>query len=167
MIRLKETQRYKVKIYLDSGADISFFKSYHNDCDFCTFPYDLDHRRKKPPKPRVAFPSEALLDDCHIIWNETDFRFDDFSASPVYGAITSIVGPDNRRDILHLDSAHKEQVDLFLTSDKDDIWSKRNLIEQLVCFKIYHTASEQTETLTAIAKTRSVNQKTTPPKIDN
>ncbi|NGX45147.1 MAG: hypothetical protein K940chlam2_00290, partial [Chlamydiae bacterium] len=33
MIRLKETQRYKVKIYLDSGADISFFKSYHNDCD--------------------------------------------------------------------------------------------------------------------------------------
>ena len=45
-------------------------------------------------------------------------------------------------DCQHLDSAYKAGCDLFLTSDKTDIWSKRESIEALLGLKVLHMPSE-------------------------
>lgn len=149
-----KTQNPKIKIYIDTGADISFLKPLFDHCEFFSLPYDSNDRRKKRPRVRVPCPSEAQLNDCHIRWDEADFTSDDFSGSFVYPQLQKIIGPDNRRDILHLDSAHKMGADIFLTSDKDDILSKRNQLEQIICYKIYHTPTERAEVLDAISKIR-------------
>lgn len=139
-----------IKIYTDSGADISFLKPYFGRCKFCTFPYDSSHRRKKPPKPELARPSEAQWRDCHVTWDELYLPWNEFSGSSIYKNLKLIVGEGNRLDILQLDSAYKENVNLFLTSDKDDIWNKRKEIEELVEFKIFHTPSERIQIIQAV-----------------
>lgn len=145
-------QKVKVKIYTDTGADISYLKDFFRNCDFCTFPYDSSHRRKKAPKPILARPSKAQWRDLNASWKELKFPWSDFSPSPIFYRIKEIVGSGNRRDILHLDSAHKEGAHLFLTNDKDDIWDKRDEIEQIVCFKIYHTSSEKGQIQNAVVE---------------
>lgn len=134
----------KVKIYVDTGADISFLKSYYDVILFLTFPYDSEHRRQKPPKLNLAVPSAARLNDCHVPWDDCHHTWDDFEGSPIHPCITEIIGATNRRDVLHVDSAHKEGVDIFLTSDKKDIWQHRSRLEPVVGFKIFHTPPENT-----------------------
>jgi len=58
--------------------------------------------------------------------------------------IYEIIGRDsrNRRDGLHLDSAYKSDVAMFLTSDKGDIWNNRQALDNLLGFKIFHPTSE-------------------------
>ncbi|NDD59125.1 MAG: hypothetical protein EBZ47_07755 [Chlamydiae bacterium] len=53
----------------------------------------------------------------------------------------AIIGSENRRDVLHFDSAYKTACKLFLTSDKGDIWFKRDALESLTGIKIFHTPS--------------------------
>jgi hypothetical protein len=52
---------------------------------------------------------------------------------------------NNRRDILHLDSAYKGKVDCFLTSDKGDICRHYSKLEILLGFKIFHLPSQLEE----------------------
>ena len=132
-----------IKIYIDSGANIKFLKNYYEHCEFVTFPYDSNHRRKASPKPLIATPSAAQWRDCHISWSEANFPWSEFSGSSIYNELEQIIGKSNRQDILHLDSAHKDGVDVFLTSDKDDIWNHRERIEKITLYKIFHPSSEE------------------------
>ncbi|HSI43752.1 MAG TPA: hypothetical protein VK949_05370 [Methylotenera sp.] len=44
----------------------------------------------------------------------------------------------NRRvDILHLDSAYKSGCKIFLTNNKDDIWSYKIKLEELLALRIF------------------------------
>jgi hypothetical protein len=44
--------------------------------------------------------------------------------------------------VQHLDSAIKAGCDVFLTSDKTDIWSKRDAIQVLAGIRVLHMPSE-------------------------
>lgn len=59
------------------------------------------------------------------------------SASPYLNEIYRIIGQDprNRRDGL-LDCAYKSSTEIFLTSDKGDIWANRQALENLLGFKV-------------------------------
>lgn len=132
----------KVRIYCDSGADISKLKSI-SCCEFYQFPYDSPHRPKKPLL--LAKPSEAQWIDCHPSWMEfSGITWADFIGSALHPQIEAIIGsgPESRRDVLHFDSAYKTECTIFLTSDKGDIWSKRDVLESLTGIKIFHTPFE-------------------------
>jgi hypothetical protein len=45
-------------------------------------------------------------------------------------------------DAQHLDSAAKAGCSVFLTSDKTDIWSKRDAIQALANIRVLHMPSE-------------------------
>lgn len=129
-----------VKIYCDSGADISKLKKIAC-CKFYQFPYDSPHRPKKPFL--LAVPSAAQWQDCHCFWDELkEITFDDFEGSDLYSEIEGIIGDENRRDVLHFDSAYKTECKIFLTSDKGDIWSNRSLLEERTGIKTFFTPSE-------------------------
>lgn len=129
----------KIKIYCDSGADISKIKAL-SYCEFYQFPYDSPHRPKKPLL--LARPSEAFWEDLHASWEELDMPWDDFTGSPLYSEIQAIIGIKNRRDVLHFDSAYKTGCVIFLTSDKGDIWSKKTLLESATNIKTFCTPLE-------------------------
>jgi hypothetical protein len=133
----------KFKIYCDSGADISKLKSHTSKCEFYQFPYDSPHRPKKPLL--LAKPSNAQWQDCHPAWEEfSDITWGDFKGSAIHSQLECIIGagPENRRDVLHFDSAYKTGCKIFLTSDKGDIWSKRIALESISGIKTFYTPFE-------------------------
>lgn len=141
----------KIKIYLDSGADITGIKSLHGQCIFFNAPYDSPDRRKNitcslPPI------SQAQWRDANWSWAEWNTPWDENIGSVYFTAIQKIIGKENRRDLLHLDSAYKEGVHCFLTADKKDIWTHRHLLERLLAFKIFHPPSELEELRAFIRK---------------
>lgn len=142
-------QNEKIKIYTDTGADISKLKKkVASYCEFYQFPYDSPDRPKKTFL--LAKPSDAQWQDCHPLWDEfSDITWDDFQGSPLYPEIKALIGigPENRRDVLHFDSAYKTDCKVFLTSDKGDIWSKRAALEALTGIKIFCTSIESEDIL--------------------
>ena len=82
----------------------------------------------------------------------------DFTDSDLLPNITSIIGKTNRRDILHIDSAYKTGCQIFLTSDKKDIWSKRSDLEPLLSMKIFYSASESDLLIEHIKITQDKNK---------
>jgi hypothetical protein len=137
-----------IRIYCDSGADISKLKSFFVSCEFYQFPYDSPDRPKRPLL--LAKPSKAQWRDCHAAWMEfSEITWDDFIGSSLHPQIEAIIGtgPENRRDVLHFDSAYKTACKVFLTSDKGNIWSKKDALESLAGIKIFHTPFELEGTL--------------------
>ncbi|HAB99100.1 MAG TPA: hypothetical protein DCE71_04690 [Parachlamydiales bacterium] len=139
----------KIRIYLDSGADISKLKSIAPRCDFYQIPYDSPDRPKK--KPLLAVPSECQCRDWHVSWEESTPAWGDMTGSALHSEIEAIIGGSNRRDVLHFDTAYKTECLIFLTSDKGDIWSKRALLENLTGIKVLHTPFGSEQALTYIS----------------
>lgn len=128
-------------------------------CAFYQFPYDSADRPKKPLL--LAKPSKSQWKDCHATWMEfLEITWADFEGSSLHPEIEAIIGmgPENRRDVLHFDSAHKTACKIFLTSDKRNIWSKKNALESLTSIKIYHTPSELKELSEHLLKQTACSQ---------
>ena len=140
----------KIRIYRDSGADISILKSIASQCDFYQFPYDSPDRPKK--KLLLAIPSECPWQDWHVPWEESSgTSWEGMIGSTLYSEIEAIIGASNRRDVLHFDSAYKTGCHVFLTSDKGDIWSKRASLENLTGIKVFLTPFESEAALMYIS----------------
>lgn len=74
-------------------------------------------------------------------WDDVPGTWEDYNGSDKYQEIVDIVGLENKRvDILHLDSAYKTRVDIFITNDKDDILSYRKKLEKALGFRFFHTS---------------------------
>ncbi|MBS0615476.1 MAG: hypothetical protein JSR58_02870 [Verrucomicrobia bacterium] len=138
----------KIRIYCDTGADISKLKTTVPQCEFYQFPYDSPDRPKKPLL--LAMPSGAQWRDCHAAWEEfSEVTWDDFKESDLYHQIKAVIGigPENRRDVLHFDSAYKTGCQIFLTSDKGHIWLKKIALESITKIKTFCTPFELKEIL--------------------
>lgn len=150
----------KIKIYVDNGANIKSIK-HHPLCHFINVPYDKSGRRTQ-----LAKISDASWGQLDLRWeelpdedapNSQDFTFEALEGSKIFDAIIEIVGKedDKRIDVLHLDSAFKEKAEIFFTNDKDDIWSKKELLEPLCGFKIFHSPSELEQMMSYVEKLQS------------
>lgn len=129
----------KVIVYLDGSTSVKRFKKYHSYCQFLLSPYDSPTQRRKDVKWDLAAPSQAQWRDCNSSWEEVRFSWEEHKASEKLDKIYAIIGkdPDERRDGLHLDSAFKSGVHVFLTSDKGNIWNNRDSLEPLLGFRIF------------------------------
>lgn len=151
----------KIKIYLDNGANIKWIK-HLPFCHFVNVPYDEDGRRTQ-----LAKISDAEWEHLDLKWNELPedekqegFTFLNLEGSSVFDAIIEIVGDekDFRKDVLHLDSAVKEKVDIFFTNDKNHICKHKELLEPICGFKIFHSPSELCEMMEYIEKLQLLTQ---------
>ena len=139
----------KIKVYVDSGANIKYLKKYSDNCVFFQFPYDSPDRPKKN-RPEIAMASQLQWRDFNTTWEETDFSWESMHRSSVFPQILNILGKSNRRDALHLDSAYKHGVQLFLTSDKKDIWRNRKELERICNFNIFCSSDEMQDIIAFI-----------------
>ncbi len=143
----------KIITYLDSGANINCLKKHWKNLEFIRYPYDGDNRPKRENKkwePLVAKPSCVKWKDDHLSWEEDCSTWAECTGSKIYPEICSVVGFQKEKDILHLDSAYKSKAQIFLTSDKGDIISKRNQLEKICVFKIFNPVKECVELISYI-----------------
>ena len=94
----------------------------------------------------AALPTRPTWKELNYTWDEMkqieEFRslsWDSLAeASDKFDEIQSIVGSSNMRDAKHLDSAYRAGCSVFLTSDKDDLWSKRERIRHSIGIAVLH-----------------------------
>ena len=73
-------------------------------------------------------PSAARSRDLNVRYDELGYcRYDDFVGSPLLSKIREIIGRENRRDALHVDSAYKSGCRAFVTQDRDILDRAREL----------------------------------------
>ena len=99
------------------------------------FPYENKNKYTK----NAGYPSSCTYKDLKNFTQDTLAEtYDDYSESDKYREIVEVVGLANKRvDILHLDSAYKSRCKIFLTNDKDDIWSHKLKLEELLALRIF------------------------------
>jgi hypothetical protein len=108
-----------LSIYCEHGADPRKVKSRIQSLPvkLVHFPYDSASRSGVIPiRPT---PSAAQIQDLNFPINELPGTLSDYSPSPEFAKILMIVGGQNRRDALHIDSAFKSRCVAFVTKDCD------------------------------------------------
>ncbi len=128
----------KIKVYLDSGASLP--RDLHEFCECYQFPYDSSDRPKKK-KPKLALPCELTWKESNCSWEESTFSWAD-SGHFIPEKIKKLIGKNNKADYKHLGSALRNGCQVFLTSDKKDIWAIRKEIEFEYSLKIFHVPFE-------------------------
>ncbi len=104
------------------------------------FPYDENSRSKKL-SPKLA-PSKANWNDMNIPWDSVQGSWEDMAASERFEEILAIIGATNRKDALHVDTAHKADCDAMVTVD-DDILSKRDQLKGVTGLDIFHPIRDE------------------------
>jgi len=144
----------RVKVYLDSGVGKKAFNKDFSFCEFIRFPYDIGNRSKKAKKePLLAKPSGVEWANNDLCLRECDFSWEECAESEICMVICEIVGSQHKKDVLHLDSAYKSKVQIFLTCD-NDIVSKRCQLEKICGFKIFNPVKEYSKLIDYINMTQ-------------
>ena len=127
-----------MKIYCDNGTCPQELKNLQKEGFVELYMFKYENKNRHIPNSGV--PSRATWADMkNYTWADAPGRWNDYSGSDKYERIVSVLGLANKRvDILHLDSAYKNQCEVFMTNDKDDIWSKRAELETLLGMRIYN-----------------------------
>ena len=128
----------KIKVYLDSGASLP--RDLHEFCECYQFPYDSSDRPKKKTQ-KLASPCELTWKEWNCSWEESTFSWAD-SGHFIPEKIKKLIGKNNKADYKHLYSALRMNCQIFLTSDKGDIWTVRNEIQSEYFLKIFHMPFE-------------------------
>jgi hypothetical protein len=126
-----------VRVYFEDGAFPSKLRRLQSDgrIKLFKFPYDTEGTKKSH---EVAKPSAAYPEDLHLPPEKIAFAPEEFDGSDKYDEIRNIIGDENRRDVLHVDSAYKSNCDCFFTPDKGDILSKKNALKDALGMHFFH-----------------------------
>lgn len=108
-----------MKIYCEHGALTSELRAFQREGRIVLvhFPYDPGSRTRHISL--LATPSDAQWRDLNTTWSELTWPWDAFKGSEQHQEIIRIVGPANRRDALHIDSAYKSGCAAIVTADND------------------------------------------------
>ena len=138
-----------VKIYCEHGALTPGLRALQRkgSIKLMNFPYD-PNARAHAISP-TALPSEAQYRDLNLTYDELNCRYDDFQGSDLLPQIRKIIGSENRRDALHVDSAYKSECRALVTRDTD-ILKHRDELEQLLGLRIIHPDTDHEMLLTLL-----------------
>ena len=147
-----------MRVYCEHGAITSDLRRLQHEgvVELVRFPYDPNSRSRHINT--VAVPSAAQLRDLNLTFAELAFAFSDHQGSQHLSDIVRLIGPGNRRDALHIDSAFKSGCGIFVTQDKD-ILRYRQHLEGLLGIRFFHPDDDKEALLDFI---RSQVDKTEP-----
>ena len=127
----------KLKLYCEHGAITPKLRKYRDAglVELLHFPYDPDSLTKRLfGMARRSMPWREMT----LPWSEYRDPWADYCVSEHYESIVSIVGLQNGRDALHLDSAYRSQCVALITRDCRDIVKNRVALERLLGLRIFH-----------------------------
>lgn len=125
-------------VYVDTGGMLKEVSALETAGLLKThyFPFEQRNRRVKS----FVSGSGAPWKQSNLSWKEATGTWNDYEPSALFDALRKLVGANV--DAQHLDSAVKASCSVFLTSDKTDIWSKRDSIHSLANIRVLHMPSE-------------------------
>jgi hypothetical protein len=137
------------KIYCEHGALTAGLRALQREgrLSLIYFPYDPNART--PHISPTALPSEAQYRDLNLAYNELTCRYDDFQGSEYLERIREIVGPQHRRDALHIDSAYKSGCVALVTRDTD-ILNHRDELHDLLRLRIINPDTDHAALVTLL-----------------
>ena len=126
------------KIYSEAGALTHEIKKLGQSGGVALvhFPYDpCSYTRKHTG---IATPSSAKIQDLNLPISDLLGTIADYAGSVHFAEILSILGDQNRRDALHVDSAFKQGCSAFVTPDKGHILKHKAELECLLGIRFFH-----------------------------
>jgi hypothetical protein len=125
------------RIYCEAGALTPEIKKLGRNA-LVHFPYDpRSHTRKHAD---ISIPSSAEIQDLNLSINDLPGVIAEYSGSVHLTEILSILGKQNRRDALHVDSAFRQGCSAFVTPDKGDILEHKTDLERLLGIRFFHAS---------------------------
>jgi myo-inositol catabolism protein IolC len=103
------------------------------------FPHDRHSRSDHVDV--MATPSRAQIRDLNCRIKDLPGKINDYSGSFHLEAILTIIGRNNRRDALHVDSAYKTGCAAFVTKDSD-ILDHAVELQSLLGIRFFHPAND-------------------------
>lgn len=142
-----------LRVYCDTGGFRPELLDLERQGKICLFQFKYENRNRHIRQ--AAVPSAPSWKQMNYTWDEMrrtpgfeNLTYDNIGdQSPKFLEILNIVGAGNRVDAQHLDSAYATQCSVFLTSDKDDIWSKRKDIREVTGLLVLHVQHDWLEFL--------------------
>ncbi|MDM5180528.1 hypothetical protein PO883_25420 [Massilia sp. DJPM01] len=138
-----------IKVYVDTGGLHPQVRALERQKLLETYHYPFEN---KNAKVRNIVPGSGATwgQSEHVSWAADSGSWDDDEPSSIFLQLRKIVG-GQQVDAQHLDSALKAGCQIFVTSDKGDIWSKRDAIQVLTGLVILHMPSQVDELITICA----------------
>ena len=136
-------------VYCDTGAYVKGLHDLEQSGRISVHQFKYENPTRRIQKG--AMPSDLRYDDfIHYTYDDLkntevlkDITYDQLGGvNSKFAEILKIVGAQNRKDAKHLDSAQMTGCEVFLTSDKGDIWSKRERLSSSLGLRIFHVPSE-------------------------
>ncbi len=108
-----------LKITRDSSANVKLLKKLENKGLIKIFDVMLENGRENRKIKEKILPigvwGHSRWDEC--VWGDEDNKYDE---------ILHLIGRQNIKDAMHLETHLRSENDYFVTQDKDDILSKRD-----------------------------------------
>ena len=122
------------KVYCDTGAVRRELKVFYEEGKIILTTFKYENKNKN-----IAHPANPTWEQDHSTWKEGNYSWDDYErTSPKRNEIIKLIGSSNDLDLKHLESAHLSKCHVFITNDKDDMWSKRKEIKNILNFEVFH-----------------------------
>lgn len=126
-----------LKIYVDTGGNTKQLRPLHAAGTIALVGADIDSH---PYTPKRGVEVKSTLESWEKdkgTWDEDGETWDDEdNASELYTDLVRLVG--RNKDSRHLDAAYRNGCDVFLTSDKDDLWNHREDILRLTNIRVFN-----------------------------
>ncbi len=120
-----------MRVYCEHGALTVEIKAWARTghIELVHFPYDPDSHTRLIPG--IAEPSNAQIRDLNLPIKDLPGTIGDYKGSEHFEKILAILGREQRRDALHVDSAFKSRCAVFITRDSDILKHKAQLLDLL------------------------------------
>ena len=127
-----------MKVYVDTGGMLKEVAELEASGLITTHHFPFEQRSRKVTN--FVPGSASTWEQAHLSWAEDTGSWDDDSPTTNFEPLRKLIG--KRVDAQHLDSAIKAGCSIFITSDKTDIWSKREAIEAMTGIRVLHMPTE-------------------------
>ncbi len=127
-----------MKVYVDTGGMLKEVAELEASGLITTHYFPFEQRSRKVAN--FAPGSASTWEQAHLSWAEDTGSWDDDAPTAHFEPLRKLIG--KRVDAQHLDSAIKAGCSIFITSDKTDIWSKREAIGALTGIRVLHMPTE-------------------------
>jgi hypothetical protein len=126
-----------MKVYCEHGALSKSLRELQRKgrVELVHFPYDPNSQSRYPATPEA--PSAAQLRDLNLTCAELPGAWQDYCGSEQISEILQILGTENRRDALHVDTALKNGCSAFVTQDRRILAQKARL-ETALGIRFFH-----------------------------
>jgi hypothetical protein len=129
-----------IKVYCDTGGYLKKLKELESKGLISVHQFKYENRNNKIQSEVI--PSDLSYGDTlNYSYGElekTIITYGDMERkSGKLEAILSIVGNENKDDARHIDAAYLTGCSVFLTTDKNDIWSNRVKLKELLGISVF------------------------------